>query len=545
MSIQPLRVARGTVGILLLGAVSLVALTGCGRKEPPAPAASAPPPATAPPADASAPPPATPTAALPATEQTWTPEDLEALLAPVALYPDPVLVQVLSSATNPQEVLDAGNWLIANPDAKGKALDAEAEKMGFTPPVRALMQFRNVVDQMCLEMDWTTELGQAYTNDQVGVLAAVQRLRAQAVDVGNLQSSDQLKVETKQEADGSEVVTIQPPSPQVVYVPTYNPQTVYAPAPAQTTTTTTTESSSSSSSGYSTGAMVTTGLLSFGAGLLVGEIFDDDDDYYGYPSYWGGYPPRPPYPYYPNYGNGYRPGNNYNRSGNYNKVLSDNNFVVVNPERGNDYFKDYKGGADGSRGRAKSPITQANANRDTARLKDSSRAPSSWKGQNQYAGSRPEARQKANLPVSNKAANKAAANAATARRQTAGTSGANRSSDRGYAGANRASTSQGRSSSGAAKPAQTANRPGGGTESRSRPSGAQQPSVNRQPTSSQSSRPRPSADSGDSGRRTAAGGSGRGGADRAASQRGRSSSKGARSGGGGGGGGGGRSGGRR
>ena len=110
---------------------------------------------------------------LPATEQTWTPEELEALLAPIALYPDPVLTQILLAATNPQEVLDAGNWLVANPDLEGDALDKAAEQAGFTPPMRAIMPFRQIVDQMCLEMGWTTELGQAYTNDQEGVLAAV------------------------------------------------------------------------------------------------------------------------------------------------------------------------------------------------------------------------------------------------------------------------------------------------------------------------------------------------------------------------------------
>ncbi|MGB5704350.1 MAG: DUF3300 domain-containing protein, partial [Polyangiales bacterium] len=127
-----------------------------------------------------------------ATDQTWTPEDMEALLAPIALYPDPVLTQVLVSSTNPQEVMDAGNWLVANPELEGDALDDAAEAAGFTEPMRAVMPFRQIVDQMCLEMGWTTELGQAYTNDQPGVLAAVQRLRAQAQDVGNLQSSEQM-----------------------------------------------------------------------------------------------------------------------------------------------------------------------------------------------------------------------------------------------------------------------------------------------------------------------------------------------------------------
>ena len=277
-------------GLLATALLAGIVLAGCGSKEQDtapqvtgAPAEGAQAGAAAPDAAPSAPP-------LAATDQTWEPEAMEALLAPIALYPDPVLSQVLLASTNPQEVLDAGNWLVGNPDAEGKALDQAAEKAGFTPPMRALMQFRQVVDQMCLEMGWTTELGQAFTNDEAGVFAAVQRLREQAKDVGNLQSSSQMKVEEKTE-NGQEAIIISPPSPEVVYVPTYDPVAAYAPppatavaaapaaAPATTTTTTTTRRTDK---GHSTGSMVATGLLAFGAGLVVANIFDDDDDdYYG------------------------------------------------------------------------------------------------------------------------------------------------------------------------------------------------------------------------------------------------------------------------
>jgi len=84
--------------------------------------------------------------------QTWTPEALEELLAPIALYPDPVLSQMLIASTNPQEVLDAGNWLLQNTELKGKALDDAAATVGFTPPIRALVQFPETVDMMCLEL---------------------------------------------------------------------------------------------------------------------------------------------------------------------------------------------------------------------------------------------------------------------------------------------------------------------------------------------------------------------------------------------------------
>ena len=189
---------------------------------------------------------------LPPNDQTWTPEELEALLAPIALYPDPVLTQVLLAAKNPQEVLDAGNWLVENPDLEGDALDQAAEAAGFTPPVRAIIPFRQIVDQMCLEMGWTTELGQAYTNDEAGVLAAVQRLRAQAEDVGNLKSSEEMSVETKTQ-DGQQVIVIEPASPTVIYVPTYDPVTVYAPPPQP-----------------DPGAVAAASVISFGVGLTIG-----------------------------------------------------------------------------------------------------------------------------------------------------------------------------------------------------------------------------------------------------------------------------------
>ena len=193
--------------------------------------------------------PTTPTAPAAAPTQpggqgTWSAEALEDLLAPIALYPDPVLSQVLIASTNPQEVLDAGNWLIANEGLKGQALDDAAAKVGFTPPIRALVQFPQTVDMMCMEMGWTTELGEAFVADQAGVLDAVQRLRKQAMDVGNLKTSEAMVVE-ETEQDGEEIVVLKPPKPDVVYVPTYDPQAAYAPAPAPaapaapTTTTTT------------------------------------------------------------------------------------------------------------------------------------------------------------------------------------------------------------------------------------------------------------------------------------------------------------------
>jgi hypothetical protein len=317
------------------------ALAGCGSKDQPATTAqvTAPAPETAAPAAAPAPAP-TPISATDVASASWTPEALEELLAPIALYPDPVLSQVLIASTNPQEVLDAGNWLIANEGLTGKALDDGAAKAGFTPPIRALVQFPQTIDMMCMELGWTTELGQAFVADQAGVLDAIQRLRRQAMDVGNLKSSEAMKVQT-QVQEGKEVVVLSPPKPEVVYVPQYDPQAVYAPAPAVTTTTVpaTTTTVVEQKSGHSTGALVTTGLLAFGAGILVNEIFDDDDDYrrgYYYPNYgYGGMPYYPPYPYRPSYGGGYYPSNGYNRPPNYNSGFQNNGNIYVNTGGGN------------------------------------------------------------------------------------------------------------------------------------------------------------------------------------------------------------------
>ena len=416
---------RSLAHCAVLGA--LVSVAGCGSKEPPAqPAqAPAPPPAAAPPAAADT----TAAAAAPVTAaevtRTWTPEELEQLLAPIALYPDPVLSQMLIASTNPQEVLDAGNWLLQNQGLEGKALDDAAAAVGFTPPVRALVQFPETVDMMCLELGWTTELGEAFVADQAGVLGSVQRLRKQAIDVGNLQSSAQMKVET-QTQEGEEVVVLKPAKPEVVYVPQYDPVAAYAPPPAApaaapaATTTTTTEDK-----GHSTGALVATGVLAFGAGILVNELFDDDDDNYGYyyPNYgYGGMPYYPPYPYRPVYGGGYYPSHGYNRPPGYNSGFVNTGNIVINTDGrpGGGYWDRYddKPGRGGYQRPAtvSSPISAARPNRPElndlnkrqprampadVRPPSADRTAANWKGQSSYAGAKPGAAKDAQSRIAN------------------------------------------------------------------------------------------------------------------------------------------------
>jgi hypothetical protein len=356
---------------LAMAVALITVLSACGGKKEPAVPAAAPPAATA---DTAAPAPAAAQPAAPVSQiltpnsMTWTPEAMEDLLAPVALYPDVVLGQVLVASTNPQEVLDAGNWLLQNQSLQGNALDEAAKKVGFTPPIRGLLQSPEAVDMMCSQLDWTTELGQAFVNDQQGVLDAVQRLRAQARDVGNLKSSDKMTVGTETQ-EGKQVITVSPPSSQVVYVPQYDPVAAYAPPPAAPATTTTT---TTTTTGHSTGALVATGLLSFGAGILVANIFnDDDDDYYrhGYynPRYYG--PPMPyypPYPYRPVYGGGYHQNNSYYRPPGYGHSYN-NNTVIINNNTNNNYWNRHSSAnrpASGYNTRSvQSPITAARPNR--------------------------------------------------------------------------------------------------------------------------------------------------------------------------------------
>jgi len=361
-----------------------LALTGCGKDEPPAaspdPTAAV---AEAPPA----PPPVEPAAS--PVESPWTPEALEDLLAPVALYPDPVLATVLATSTNPQEVLDAGNWLIQNPELAGEELESAATAAGFTPPMIALVQFPTVVDMMCMQMDWTAELGTAFRTDEPGVLAAVQRLRKQAAEMGNLTTSEQMTVSTETHQD-QQVIVVEPAQPQVVYVPQYDPQAVYTqPPPAAPTTaaaTTTTQT------GHSTGTLVTTGLLAFGAGILVSEIFDDDDDdHWDYPHWGYGYggPPYYPPPYRPRYGGGWGPSHNYRRPPNYRHSFNNNN-VYINT--GDDYWRRFDTDRrDNYRREARSPITAARPNRPELQNVNSelrSRPPIKRSSAPAYAGAR-------------------------------------------------------------------------------------------------------------------------------------------------------------
>jgi hypothetical protein len=136
--------------------------------------------------------------------------NIDDLVAPIALYPDQLLAQVLTTSVNPQEVRDLGNWLLQNQNLQGDAMTSAAKQAGFSASAQYLALFPQVVDNMCQQMDWTRQLGEAFKSDQKAVMDAVQRKRVEAQQVGNLKSSSQMTVENKKADNGQPYVAIQP-----------------------------------------------------------------------------------------------------------------------------------------------------------------------------------------------------------------------------------------------------------------------------------------------------------------------------------------------
>jgi uncharacterized membrane protein YgcG len=157
-------------------------------------------------------------------------EELEQLVAPIALYPDALVAQVLMASTYPLEIVQAARWSKANPGLKDKALQDALEKQGWDPSVKSLTAFPSIIAMMSDKLDWTQKLGDAFLAQQKEVMAAVQRLRAKAQAAGNLKSGKEQTVTTTTEG-GTTVIKIEPANPEVVYVPSYNTTIVYGPWP--------------------------------------------------------------------------------------------------------------------------------------------------------------------------------------------------------------------------------------------------------------------------------------------------------------------------
>ena len=244
-------------------------------------------------------------------------QQLDQLLAPIALYPDSLLSQITTASTNPQEILDVDNWLAQNPGLAGTALTDAAQQQGFDPAFIALVNFPQVLEMMAQHIDDYAAIGAAFSADQGAVAASIQRLRDEAYQSGTLQGNSQQQVQV-QTSSGPPIYVIQPTNPQIVYVPQYDPTIVYV-RPA---------------------TPVMAPLITFGIGIGIGALLVSNQPwgwggwgwnwgarraYYNH-VYWGGWgnPYRPPVIWYrprpvvwsnrPGYGgnwgyrpNGYRP----------------------------------------------------------------------------------------------------------------------------------------------------------------------------------------------------------------------------------------------
>ncbi len=166
--------------------------------------------------------PAPPSAAQAPQRAPQTPEQLQQLVAPIALYSDSLVAQILAASTFPEQVVEANRWVQANPDLKGDALGKAVDQQPWDPSVKALTAFPSVLGNMDKNLSWTSTLGDAYYNQQQDVMDAVQVMRRRAQEAGNLKTTPKRTVTTQ----GSTVV-IEPASPDVVYVPAYNPWLVY------------------------------------------------------------------------------------------------------------------------------------------------------------------------------------------------------------------------------------------------------------------------------------------------------------------------------
>jgi hypothetical protein len=202
------------------------------------------------------------------------PEELEQMLAAVALYPDSVLTQILMASTYPLEVVQAQRWADKNKNLKGDALTAELEKQSWDPSVKSLVQFPDVLKMMSDNLDTTVKIGDAFIAQQADVMNTIQKLRAAAKKSGNLQSNEQQTVTVSpapppdptivmQQPAQSEIIVIESSQPDVIYLPSYNPTVVYGtwPYPAYPPYP------------YYPPNYVASNMMSFGVGMAVGAAW--------------------------------------------------------------------------------------------------------------------------------------------------------------------------------------------------------------------------------------------------------------------------------
>jgi len=194
-------------------------------------------------------------------EPALRPEEIDQLVAPIALYPDSLLAQVLASSTYPLEIVQAARFVEQNKGLKGEKLMQAAKDKDWDPSVKAMLEFPDVLLMMNEKIEWTQKLGDAFLSQQKDVMASAQRLRQKAQESGNLKTTKEQKVIVEEQ---TKVIIIEPASPQVVYVPTYNPTVVYGtwPYPAYPPYPV-----------YPPGYVAGAALFSFGVGVAVGAAW--------------------------------------------------------------------------------------------------------------------------------------------------------------------------------------------------------------------------------------------------------------------------------
>jgi hypothetical protein len=263
-----------------------------------------------------------PAAANPTESAAMSASELQGLVAPIALYPDQLVAAILGAATFPDQVAVASYWLQQNKKLTGKDLTKEVDKQTWDSSVKALTAFPTVLDNLAKNLAWTSSLGEAYHNQQADVMKAVQTLRAQAKEKGNLKTTSEITVVQQ----APQTIVIQPANPQIVYVPMYNPAVIYG-YPYVTP-------------GYSAGEIAAASAISFGAGIAVGALMSgawgwntwgcdwhggvvvyNHNSFYGNTAWHGGY-------YNGGYHNSYGYNNAYNRAnvGNVNKANVGNTY---------------------------------------------------------------------------------------------------------------------------------------------------------------------------------------------------------------------------
>ena len=237
------------------------------------------------------------------------PDQLDSLVAPIALYPDPLLAQIMAASTYPLEIIQLQQWLTNHKNLKDKALADAVAKESWDPSIQAMAALPDVVNRLANDIKWTTDLGNAFLAQQSDVMDSVQRMRKKAQDKGSLKTTEQQKVETKV-VESKQVIVIEQANPEVVYVPSYNPVVVYGPPvypyyPLY----------------YPGWGYYATGMaISFGIGVMMGAFWSGG---WGWGCGWGG-----------NNVN-INVNNNFNRNSNINRGNRPSNPIAGGGNRGN------------------------------------------------------------------------------------------------------------------------------------------------------------------------------------------------------------------